>query len=170
MDFELTDEQVLLVDTARSLFTRECPSELVRRVAADHAVASGLFDRHLRDWVELAGGPAVDLCLFLVEAGAAVAPGPLLSTAGCFAPLLRAAEHPLADDAVSGTVTGTVAVASGADGTLRATDLELVDKVAFVVDGAKLAVVDASSVEARTVETLDMARSMSFVTVPEGAT
>ena len=167
MDFRLTDEQTLMVDTARSLFTRECPTDVVRRVADEPAVASDLFDRHLREWVELAAGPSVDLCLFLVEAGAVVAPGPFLSTAGCFAPLLRAADHPLADDAVAGAVTGTVAVAAGPDGRLRATDLELVDKVALVVDGSRLAVVDASAVEARPVKTLDLARSMSFVTVPE---
>jgi len=136
-------------------------------VADEPKVASDLFDRHLSEWVELAAGPSVDLCLFLVEAGAVVAPGPFLSTAGCFAPLLRAAGHPLADDAVAAAVTGTVAVAAGPDGRLRATDLELVDKVALVIDGSRLAVVDASAVEARPVKTLDLARSMSFVTVPD---
>ncbi len=57
----------------------------------------------------------VDLSLFLIEAGAAVSPGPFLATAGCFVPLLRAAGHELADDATAGSVTGTVAIA-GADG------------------------------------------------------
>ena len=76
MDFRLTDEQTLMVDTARSLFTRECPPDVVRRVADEPKVASDLFDRHLSEWVELAAGPSVDLCLFLVEAGAVVAPGP----------------------------------------------------------------------------------------------
>jgi hypothetical protein len=169
VDFRLTDEQTLMVDTARSLFGRELPSEVIRRVAAEPKVAAEVFDTHLREWVELATGPSVDLCLFLIEAGFAVAPGPFLSTAGCFAPLLRAAGHPLAADASSGAVTGTVAVAADESGRLRAADVELVDMVAFVVDGSKLAVVDAAAVEARPVETLDLARSMSFVSVPDGA-
>ena len=117
MDFRLTDEQTLMVDTARSLFARECPSDVVRRVADEPKVGV----RAVRPAPARVGGagrpgPSVDLCLFLVEAGAVVAPGPFLPTAGCFAPLLRAADHPLADDAVAGAVTGTVAVAADPTG------------------------------------------------------
>jgi alkylation response protein AidB-like acyl-CoA dehydrogenase len=165
VDFSLTDEQTLLVDTARSLFTRECPAEVVRRVADEPKVASELFDRHLREWVELAGGPSVDLCLFLVEAGAVVAPGPFLATAGCFAPLLRAAGHPLADQAVAGEVIGTVAE-DPPRGRARAIDVELVEKVALIGPGPGLAVVDAASLDAERIKTLDLARSTSFLTVP----
>ena len=166
VDFELTDEQALLVDTARSLFTRECPSELVRRVAAEPAVASGLFDRHLRDWVELAGGPRGRPLLFLVEAGAAVAPGPFLATAGCFAPLLARRRAPAGRrrGGRRGHRHGRRGRAAP-DGTLRAIDLELVDKVAFVVDGAKRRRRSTRRPSRPgAVETLDMARSTSFVT------
>ncbi len=182
MDFRLTDEQTLLVDTARALFERECPASLVRSVATDPDGAADLFARHLRDWVELAGGPAVDLTLFLTEAGAAVAPGPFLATAGFFAPLLVAAGHDLASAAVAGEAVGTVAIA-GADGmwtaapaTLRSQviDLHLVDHVAVVLDGAAgpaLAVVEASTVAGRRVETMDLARgsfAMDIAAVPSG--
>jgi alkylation response protein AidB-like acyl-CoA dehydrogenase len=165
VDFTLTDEQELLVETARNLFTRECPSELIRRVADEPKAAMDLFDRHLREWVELSDGPTVDLSLFLVEAGAAVAPGPFLATAGVFAPLLRAAGHPLADDAAAGRITGTVAE-DAHDGRARAIEVELVDKVALVGPGPTLAVVDAATVEAERVESMDLVRSTSFLTVP----
>ena len=173
MDFRLSDEQELLVDTARALFTNECPSTLVRSVGADPAAASALFDRHLRDWVPLAAPPPdgsqVDLSLFLVEAGAAVAPGPFLATAGLFAPLLVAADHDLAQAAVAGQVTGTVALA-GADGTwgpdagrtrTQVIDVHLVDHVAVVTPGPGLVVVAADSLERRDIETLDLARRYS---------
>ena len=166
MDFSLTDEQAMLVDTARALFTRECPSELVRKVAAEPKVATELFDRHLREWVELSDGPAVDLVLFLIESGAVVAPGPFLATAGIFTPLLKAAGHPLADDAVAGRVTGTVAE-DGPGGRARAIDLELVDQVAVVRPGRGLAVVEAASLDPERIETLDLARSTSFFAVPD---
>jgi len=174
IDFTLTDEQALLVDTARTLFAEQCTSTLVRGVAADPASATALFDRYLRDWVALAGGPVVDLALFLTEAGSAVAPGPLLATAGFFAPLLVATGHELADRAVAGELTGTVAMA-GADGVWRESadpvrtqvvDAHLVDVVAVVAPGPTLAVVPVSDLTLRTVETMDLARTYSVLDVP----
>jgi Acyl-CoA dehydrogenase, C-terminal domain len=179
VDFRLTDEQELLVETARSLFADQCPSTLVRAVADDPSAAQALFDKHLRDWVALAGGPVVDLALFLVEAGAAVAPGPFLATGGLFAPLLVAGGHELADAAVAGEVTGTVAVAV-ADGTWRGSppaheavrtqviDAHLVDQVAVVLPGPGLAVVPAAELELTAVETLDLARTSFNLAVPPG--
>jgi alkylation response protein AidB-like acyl-CoA dehydrogenase len=178
MDFLLSDEQELLVDTARALFSNECDATVVRAVAADPAVARALFDRHLRDWVGLAApqpeGSQVDLTLFLVEAGAAVAPGPFLATAGLFVPLLTAAGHDLAGPASTGEVTGTVAIA-GADGVWQVNgdpvrtqviDAHLVDHVAVVLPGPSLAVVPADDLERIDIETLDLARRCSTVTVP----
>jgi alkylation response protein AidB-like acyl-CoA dehydrogenase len=179
VDFSLSDEQELLVDTARSLLTNECGSEVVRSVAADPEVARHLFDRHLRDWVALAAPPPegsqVDFTLFLVECGAAVAPGPFLATAGLFAPLLAAAGHELADAAASGEVTGTVAVA-GADGIWRPSadavrtqviDAHLVDHVAIVLPGPSVAVVAAGELERQDLQTLDLARQYATITVPD---
>jgi len=174
MDFTLSDEQTLLVDTARALFAKQCPPSLVRGVAADPALATGLFDRYLREWVGLAGGPMVDLALFLTEAGAVVAPGPFLATAGLFAPLLVAAGHEQAGAAVAGEVTGTVAV-SGSDGVWREStdpvrsqvvDAHLVDFVAVVKPGPALAVVPVAELNVRSVETMDLARTFSVVDVP----
>jgi alkylation response protein AidB-like acyl-CoA dehydrogenase len=180
MDFRLTEEQELLVATARALFTNECPPRLVRAVADDPELARTLFDRHLRDWVGLAAPPPdgsqVDLSLFLAEAGAVVAPGPFLATAGLFVPLLAAAGHELADDAALGTITGTAAVA-GSDGVWLANDdpvrtqvidLDLVEHVAIVFGGPRLAVLPVEHVSSRVVETLDLARQYSTFEV-EGA-
>ncbi len=160
----------------------------MRGVGDEPDLAGGLFDRHLRDWVALSAAPPdgsmVDLCLFLTEAGAAVAPGPFLATAGLFVPLLRAAGHELTDSATSGEVTGTVAVA-GPDGVwsaaasssdaagarsagqsrtrIQVLDLHLVDQLAVVTPGPGLVVIPATSVEARDVQTLDLARTTSTV-------
>jgi alkylation response protein AidB-like acyl-CoA dehydrogenase len=182
MDFRLSEEQELLVETARALFANECPPSLVRSVAADPSLARDLFDRHLRDWVGLAAPPPdgsqVDLSLFLIESGAVVAPGPFLCTAGFFAPLLVATGHDLADDAVSGAVTGTVAVA-GADGVWAANadpvrtqviDAHLVDQIAVVLPGPSLVVVAAGDLPRRDIETLDMARTTSIVELPTALT
>ncbi len=120
MDFRLSDEQELLVETARADVRQRVPAQPWCGPSATTPVwRAPLFDRHLRDWVGLSAPPPdgsqVDLSLFLVEAGAAVAPGPFLATAGLFVPLLQAAGHDLADAAATGEVTGTVAIA-GPDG------------------------------------------------------
>src|SRR5262249_23016386 len=64
MDFTLTDEQVMLRDTAHALLTRHCPMSLVRAHVDDPAVADVLWE-HLCEWVVLGDGPLTDLCLFL---------------------------------------------------------------------------------------------------------
>ena len=89
MDFTLTPEQELLRDSARSLLTKECPTSLVRAHADDPSAADPLW-KHLREWTELGAGPLVDLCLFLEETGAVLAPGPFFATTALYAPLLGA--------------------------------------------------------------------------------
>jgi alkylation response protein AidB-like acyl-CoA dehydrogenase len=176
MNFTLTDEQELLRETARGLLSAECPPSLVRAHADDPSVAAALFDRHLRDWVALGDGPLVDLCLFLEEAGAVLLPGPFLAHAALFVPLLRLLDHELAGAAVAGEVTGTVALA-GASGRWEVSDdpvrtfvpeVDQVDWVAVVVPGPAVAVVEASSLVARPVETLDVSRRTFEVDVPPG--
>jgi hypothetical protein len=79
MDFSLGEEQVLLRDTARALLSKHCPASLVRAHMDDPAAAEPLWAQ-LRDWTELGSGPLVDLCLFLEECGAVLAPGPFFAT------------------------------------------------------------------------------------------
>jgi alkylation response protein AidB-like acyl-CoA dehydrogenase len=137
-------------------------------------VAGPLFDRHLRDWVALADGPLVDLCLFLEEAGVVLLPGPFFATSALFAPLLRAAGHPRADEAVEGSTTGTVALA-GADGWWRVSDdavrtfvleVDRVDDVAIVLPGPSVALVPTARLGPRPVETLDSTRRVFEIDLP----
>lgn len=182
MDFTLSEEQELLVDTARSMLGNEFGPAQLREVIDGPDDGAALFDRHLRDWVALADGPAVDWALFGVELGAACAPGPFLVTAGLFTPLLLAIDHPLAPAALTGEITGTVAIA-GRDGVWCPTDdpvrtqvidLDRVDQVAVIgagstgSRGASLAVLDAADLGATRIETMDLLRTVYEFEVPAG--
>ena len=187
MDFTLTDEQELLRDTARALATKECPPALVRAHADDPSVADALWRAHLRDWVALGSGSLVDLALFAEELGRVLAPGVFVPTAALFAPLVDEVGAPWADVASAvgaGNRSGTVALAGGdgvwdagrlVDGPLRTWVLEAdrVDTVAIVAadgpDSARIALVDASALEPRLVETLDTTRRAFEVAVPDDA-
>jgi alkylation response protein AidB-like acyl-CoA dehydrogenase len=123
VDFALTPAQELLRDSARSMLSKECPIALVRAQAEGDSEAWRELWPALRDWVALAAPdgeerePAVELCLFLEETGAVLAPGPYFATVALFVPLLCALPggHELLEPALAGEVTGTVAVA-GPDG------------------------------------------------------
>src|SRR4051812_3794975 len=174
MDFTLSEEQQLLRETARALFTRECPSSLVRAHVDDPAAADPLWKR-LQEWTALAGGSAVDLGLFCEEAGAAVAPGPFFSTTALFAPVMAAVGHELHAAVVDGNATGTVAMA-GRDGVWSVNadpvktfvpEADRVDHVAVVVPGPSVLVVPSGSLSMREVSTLDTTRRVFEVQVPD---
>lgn len=174
MDFTLTEEQELLRDTARALFAKECPIELVRAGAEDPGATDGLWADHLREWVVLGDGDVVEHCLFLEEAGAALAPEPYFATSALFLPLLRAAGHELAEAAAAGEVAGTVAVA-GADGVWRPSGdpvrtfvpaADRVDHVAVVLADGSVTVTAPDAVTIREVETLDATRRVFELDVP----
>jgi alkylation response protein AidB-like acyl-CoA dehydrogenase len=113
MDFSLTQDQQLLRDSAARLLQQECPPALVRAHLRDPAVAGELW-QHLAGWAGVAGGSAIDLCLFLEETGAVAAPGPFFATTALFAPVLQALDHDLLPAVLEGSATGTVAVAGAA--------------------------------------------------------
>jgi len=79
MNFTLSAEQELLVTTLRDLLARECPPALLRAHWEDRQAQEPLW-RHLRSFVELADGPAVDAALAAGELGYAAAPGPLTAS------------------------------------------------------------------------------------------
>ncbi len=168
MDFTLTDEQSLLRETARGFLARECPPSLVRAHADDPTVADPLWAQ-LQEWVALADGPLVDLCLFLEECGAVLAPGPFFATTALYAPLVEGS------DSGSGTVAW--AGASGEWTTEPSTDdvrtfvleADRVDHVAFVVPGPAVLVV-AGPLSDRPVGALDSTRRLFEVGVPRGTT
>ena len=175
MDFALTADQQLVRDSARALLQNECPTSLVRAHMSDTRAYEPLW-KHLREWTALAGGSLVDLCLFLEETGAVLAPGPFFATTALFVPLLRAIGHPLLERAVGGEVTGTVGVAGkSGDWVVNADpvktfvpEADRVDWVALVVPGP--AVVLRERPAACYVETVDTSRRLAEVDVADVST
>jgi alkylation response protein AidB-like acyl-CoA dehydrogenase len=167
MDFALTEEQALLRDTARAMLANECPPSLVRAHIDDPSVADGLW-AHLRDFAALGTGPCTDLAIFCEELGYATAPGVFLPTVAQFAPLLGTIGHPLVDDVLAGSVTGTIAVAdaSGAwvvnnDATKTfVAEADRVDWIAIVGAGPEVHLAAREAVSVRRVQTIDFSRRL----------
>jgi len=156
VDFTLTPEQELLRDSARSLLVKECPTSLVRSHMDDASAADSLW-KHLREWTELGAGPLVDLCLFLEETGAVLAPGPFFATTALYAPVMRAlGEDPTAR-------VGTVTL----PGHPYAVEAERADVVAVVEPGARVTFHEHPP--ARPVATVDSSRRLYQVDAPAGS-
>ena len=159
MDFTLTEDQELLRSSARSMLAKECTTDVVRAHVDDRSAAEPLW-RHLAEWTGLATGPMTDLCLFLEETGAVVAPGPFLAAvvyAGAGLPGL-----------------GTLAVA-GTDGQWVPNDdpvksfvldADLVDHVGFVRADGSVLVADRAGLDLRPVRTVDFSRRVFEVPAP----
>jgi alkylation response protein AidB-like acyl-CoA dehydrogenase len=154
VDFSLTPEQELLRDSARALLTKECPAALVRAHIDDPSAADPLW-KHLREWTELGRGPLVDLCLFLEETGAVLAPGPFFATTALYLPLMDAL------GVEPGASTGTVALPEYA----FVIEADSADVVAMVSDaGVGL----HERPPARFVPTVDTTRRLFEVSAPAG--
>jgi hypothetical protein len=152
VDFSLTPDQQLLSDTGRKLLERECPPALVRAHIDDPSVYEPLW-RHLSEYTALGAGPAADLCLFLEQTGYAAAPGPFLATTGYMA---------LTGDEAA---TGTVALVD--DPThLFVLEADRVERIAVVLPGPRLAVIDAADVARRFVATVDFSRRTFTLDLP----
>jgi Acyl-CoA dehydrogenase, C-terminal domain len=165
MDFTLTDEQLMLRDTAQALLTRHCPTSLVRAHIEDPAAADPLWE-HLREWAVLGDGPLTDLCLFLEECGAALTPGPFFASAALALPLARGAGVDLAHELAAGECSATVAVA-GPDGEWRTNDEKTktfvleADRVDYIlaIDGdGRASVLPGTAVMHRPVGSIDSTR------------
>ena len=174
MDFTLTDEQQLLVDTASTLFTNECPSALVRACIEDPSASDELWRRHLSGWVELAAGDVVDLAFFVTEAGRATVPGVFVPSV-LAALVLDPVGHPEAAAVVSGSTSATLAVAGDAgewlangDATkVHVPEADRVDRIVVVggTPGAPtVAVIGPADVELRLIEQMDLLRRQFEVT------
>jgi alkylation response protein AidB-like acyl-CoA dehydrogenase len=147
VDFSLTDDQALLSDTARKVLERECAPALVRAHIEDPSVYEPLW-RHLAEYAGLAAGPTTDLCLFLEQTGYVAAPGPFLATM-LYASLVG-------DD---GTTTGTVA-SIGDEANPFVLEADRVEKVAFLLPGPRVSVVDTRDLTLRPVATVDFSRRL----------
>jgi alkylation response protein AidB-like acyl-CoA dehydrogenase len=127
MDFELSEEQLMLREVSRSMLATHCPAELVRSVTETGAdLDDKLWHRGAElGWTLLAvpedqGGAGmglVELCLVAEEVGRAVAPGPWLDTA---LTALVAARGGAPSSVVEGLSDGSLkaAVVTADDGTL----------------------------------------------------
>jgi alkylation response protein AidB-like acyl-CoA dehydrogenase len=175
MDFTLTDEQVLLRDTAHALLARHCPTSLIRAHMTDPRVADALWE-HLRDWVVLGDGPTTDLCLFLEECGAVLAPGPYFASAALALPLARAADLDMAEALSGGEVAATVALA-GSNGEWLVNDetvktfvieADRVDRVLAVDGRGAVKILDGADLSVRQVGTIDSTRRVFEVDVAHG--
>ena len=154
MDFSLTPDQQLLSDTGRKLLERECPPTLVRAHIDDPSAYEPLWG-HLSEYTALGAGPAADLCLFLEQTGYAAAPGPFLATT-MYTALTG-------DDA---TPTGTVALVDDPTHPY-VLEVDRVQRIAVVLPGPRLAVVDAAAVSARFVATVDFSRRIFALDVAD---
>jgi alkylation response protein AidB-like acyl-CoA dehydrogenase len=165
MDFSLSDDQVLLRDTARGMLAKECPPSIVRAHIDEPTAAVPLWSQ-LKDFTALGDGPCTDLCLFIDETGYVAAPGVFFPTTAMFAPLLAAMDHELLPAVLSGEVTGTVAVA-GADGHFTLNDepvktfvpeADRVDWIAVVDSGPTVRVLPAADLSTRQTRMVDFSR------------
>ena len=167
MDFALTEEQVLLRDTAYALLAKECPPSLVRTHIEDPSVADGLW-AHLRDFAALGDGPCTDLAIFCEELGYAAAPGVFFSTVAQFAPLLAAIGHPLLEDVLAGSVSGTMAIAGKSGDWVTNGDAvktfvaeaDRVEWIAVVGTGPEVRLMARDAVSLRRVQTVDFSRRL----------
>ena len=153
MDFSLSPDQELLRETGHALVREHCPSSLVRAYLDDPSVADPLNAR-LTEFAGLATGPAVDLCVFLEEMGAALVPGAFVPTVALFAPVVAA----IGDDALlarvaDGEVTGSITTRWPYE--LPAIEGDRVDVVA-VVDEDGIALVERPA--GRVLEPFDLSR------------
>jgi len=152
MDFTLSDEQVLLRDTARALLTKECPPSVVR-AHMDAPTAVDALWPHLDGWVELADGSLVDLCLFLEEAGAVLLPGPFTPT------VLARMLEPTTEGAATIAVAGTDGQWVPNDDAERTFVLEADRVVASIVVGTRgVATVTGPPSDVSRVELIDSTR------------
>ena len=176
MNFAFTDEQVLVRDTARALLTNECPPALLRAHMDDPAAGDPLW-AHLRGFSALGDGPCTDLAIVCEETGYVAAPGPFFATVALFAPLLVATGHPVLEQVLAGSATGTVALA-GANGEWLANgdavktfvpEAHRVDWIAVVDRGPSVRLVAREDASIREVGTLDTTRRLFEVEVGAGA-
>ena len=156
MDFEFTDEQLALRETARAVLTAACPPAVVRAVFEGTGDGQALWARLVElDWPALGVPPEhgglglgfLEVGIVVEELGRVVAPTPFLATATQLAPVLREAGSSfLLDDLAGGRCTGTLALAEG--GVWRAEAVATTARRVgdgWVLDGVKSHVLDGAT-------------------------
>ena len=129
MDFGFSEEQEMLRDAAKRFLADNCPTKFVRQMMADPTAHDAAFWKKLVElgWPGLLipeeyggqGGSFLDMTVIVEEAGKALVPGPLFTSALLAAPLLIEGgsdqqKKDLLPRMAKGEFIGTVAIAEAA--------------------------------------------------------
>ena len=180
MNFDLSDEQREIKDTAKQFFGDRFKPEKVRELAEARSYDDGLNKQMAElGWAGIAiaeddGGQGlgmVELTVLLEESGFACAPSPLLGSAGAALVVSAAGSDEQRAEwlpkLASGEATGAFGgVSSDGDSTLFC-DLPTAD-VAVVFDGEGALLAPASELDLEQVEAIDATRSYATVTAAAG--
>ena len=163
MHLEFTTEQDELRDGVRAMLVRECPMSLVREVVEKGTTPDALWSQMVElGWPALtvpepAGGlgmGTVELAVVVEELGRVLAPGPFVPTVTQFAPVVAEASTPeqrerFLGGIAAGELTGTLALVeeSGSIDAGHVTTTATPDGDGFVLEGAKVMVVEASTAD-----------------------
>jgi alkylation response protein AidB-like acyl-CoA dehydrogenase len=169
MNFELSEVQKLLQNSARDFLEKECPESLVREMEEDEDGYSPDLWRRMADlgWLGIvypekyggSGGSILDMTILYEEMGRAMLPSPHLSTVVlCGLTILNAGSEEQKEELLPKIVNGDLILAlaltepeSSWDG--KAWDAEGVSVGAtadgddYVIDGTKLFVYDAKAAD-----------------------
>ena len=187
MDYELTEEQKILQNSAADFLKKECPKELVRQLAETDEKYSPELWRKMAElgWMGLHlpeeyGGTDwsfLNMAVLLEEMGYNICPGPFISTTllGCV-PVLEAGtedqKQEILPKVANGELILTMALTESDGGyepaALKVKAVQEDDE--WVIDGVKLFVTDASVADyilcvARTSDTSDPAAGLTLFLV-----
>lgn len=161
MDFNLSPEQEMLKETARSFFSKECPKSKVREMIKDEKEYNLALWRKMSQlgWmgIDLSedyggyGGTLLDLAVLLEEMGRACLPGPFFSTAVLSKYIIVEAgneeqKRNFLPKLASGEIIITVAINEESNG-IKAEEIKAsanLDKDAYILNGINLFVPDAN--------------------------
>ena len=163
MEFDLSKPQQLLRESAREVFSRQCPMERVRALMAGESAFDEELWRTLSDqgWVglhlpESAGGLGlglVELAVVVEEMGRACVPGPFLATLWAATLLAHAGDpsepSPAVESIMAGDLRATVALLEPGNG-WDLQDVQLRVEAtggAYRLSGRKVWVLDAADAE-----------------------
>jgi alkylation response protein AidB-like acyl-CoA dehydrogenase len=180
MNFDLSDEQREIKDTAKQFFADRFTAAKVRELAEargyDDALAKQMSDL---GWAGIAiaeddGGQGlglIELAVLLEESGFACAPSPLLGSAGAALVISAAGSDEQRSEwlpkLASGEATGSFGGVAPDGGSTLFCDLPTAD-VAVVFDGEGALLAPGSELDSEVVETIDATRSYATVSEPAG--
>ncbi len=180
MDFDLNDEQRDIQSTAKEFLANRFKAEKVRELAESRSYDDGL-DSQIAElgWPGIAiseddGGQGlgmVELAVLLEQTGYAVAPTPLLGTAGAALVISAAGSDAQRSEwlpkLASGEATGAFGGVSADGESTLFCDLPTAD-VALVFDGDGALLAPASDLDSTPVEAIDATRSYATVAAAAG--